>query len=463
MKILTISFFDDNFGDMLIRICFDRLMTVALKNLGVSEDDFTVENMHIKEPDEDKIASADLILFSGGAMFGFNNLGSFDMIDRITSIADEKHIPVVFSSLGINNMHATEESGARLNEILRRKCIRAMSVRESVDAFTPFTDGCDFEIVSVCDPAVWAKHVYRKEVQAAKSAKKRRIVGLNIVRGGLFKANGHSWTLDSEEEYFKRLIALYDEKGIEYRFFTNGSVLDNNSMGYIAKRIGVPDDKLICPDSSRELVTAIAGFDAVMAIRMHSAIISYALDVPSTDLVWNEKIPYFYQNTGYPSRAVKLKNCTPEVMLRMTGELLDDAGFKADDEYLMSLYRYLYTTLGTILNKPCDSPYDFAQVSHLLSLTESGVADDVTDYRTKLSRAHYCYRVLFDADMERRRQLTKLKKEVKALKSQLKDYEEKYEGLEHESEEARSEIDRINRFFPVRVYHKLFGRKKNKK
>lgn len=463
MKILTISFFDDNFGDMLIRICFDRLLTVALKNLGVSENEFTVENMHIKALDEEKVAASDLILFSGGAMFGFNNLGSFDMIDRVTTIADEKHIPVVFSSLGINNMHANEESGARLNKILRRKCVRAMSVRESAEVFAPFTEGCGFDVVSVCDPAVWAKHVYRKEVQAARSAKQPRIVGLNVVRGGLFKANGHKWTLDTEEDYFKKLTAILDEKGIEYRFFTNGSVLDNNSMGYICKRIGVPESKMISPDSTRELVTAIAGFDAVLAIRMHAAIISYALDVPSADLIWNEKIPHFYRSIGYPKRAVKLENCTPEVMLRMTQELLGDSEYHADEGYLMSLYGYLYATLGAILNKPCDSPYDFAQVSHLLSLMESDVSDDVTDYRTKLNRAGYCYRVLFDADMERRRQLSKLKKENKALKAQLKEYEEKYEGLEHESEEARDKIDRINRFFPVRLYHRLFGERKTKK
>lgn len=460
MKILTVSFFDDNFGDMLIRICFDRLLKVALKNLGVDESEYSIENMHIKEIDEEKVTSADLILFSGGAMFGFNNLGSFDAIDRITALAQKKNIPVVFSSLGINNMHADDKSGARLNEILRRSCVRAMSVREAAEVFTPFAEGCSFEVVSVCDPAVWAKHVYRREVQEEKSAKKRRIVGLNVVRGGLFKANGKKWTLDSEEQYYKKLCALFDEKGIEYRFFTNGSVLDNNSMGYIAKRIGIPDDKLITPDSTREVVRAIAGFDAVLAIRMHSAIISYALDVPSIDLVWNEKIPHFYQSIGYPDRALALENCTPEVVLRLTQELLDDRGYKADEGYQMTLYTYLYETLGAILKKPADHPYSFAEVSHMLSMQESGVEDDVLDYRTKLGRSRYCYRTLFDADMERRRQIKSLKKEVKQLKKQIYEYKARYEGLEHESEEAREKLSRINRLLPVRLYHKLFKKKK---
>lgn len=460
MKILTISFFDDNFGDMLIRICFDRLLNVALKNLGISEDDYVVDNMHIKEIDEEKITSADLIIFSGGAMFGFNNLGSFDAIDAITALAEQNSIPVVFSSLGINNMHADEESGAHLNALLRNKCVKAMSVRETAEVFLPFAEGCGFEIESVCDPAVWAKHVYRKEVQQVRSAKKRRIVGLNVVRGGLFKANGKSWTLDTEEQYFKELVALFDSKGIDYCFFTNGSVLDNNSMEYIARRIGVSDDKLICPDSSRELVRAIAGFDAVLAIRMHSAIISYALDIPSIDLVWNEKIPYFYKNIGYPDRALELKYCTPEVVMRMTQELLDDRGFKADPEYLMTLYNFLYKTLGEILNKPADSPYGFADISHLMSLQESGVEDDVTDYRAKLRRGRYCYRALFDADMERRSQIKAQKKEIKELNKQLKALNEKYDNLEKECEEALTKLRKHNNFLPVRVYHKLTGKNK---
>ena len=231
-------------------------------------------------------------------------------------------------------------------------------------------------------------------------------------------------------------------------------------MAYIAKRIGIGSDKLISPDSSRELVRTIAGFDAVLAIRMHAAIISYALDIPSMDLVWNEKIPYFYKNTGYPDRALELELCTPEVVLRMTQELLDDRGFKADEAYLMSLYAFLYRTLGGILKKPADHPYSFAEISHLMGMQESGVGDDVTDYRTKLSRGRYCYQALFDADMERRSQIRSLKKELKEANQRAKEYQEKYDGLAQESEEARNKILRINHLLPVRIYHKLFKKKK---
>lgn len=45
---------------------------------------------------------------------------------------------------------------------------------------------------------------------------------------------------------------------------------------------------------------------------MHSSIISYALDVPSVNLVWNDKIPFFYQNIGYPDRAISIEDWNAE-------------------------------------------------------------------------------------------------------------------------------------------------------
>lgn len=423
MKILTISFFDDNFGDMLIRICFDRLVKVAMRNLGVSENDFVIDNMHIKEIDEEKISSADLILFSGGAMFGFNNLGSFDSIDAITAIAEQKNIPVVFSSLGINNMHADEESGARLNAILKRKCVRAMSVRESADIFIPFAQDCDFEVVSVCDPAVWAKYVYDREIRDVRTVKKPGVVGVNVVRGGLFKANFKDWSLGDEEKYIRDLIALFDENGVEYRLFTNGSVLDTNSMLYIADRLEIPADRLICPDTTKELVRTIAGFDAVLAIRMHAGIISYALDIPSVNLVWNDKIPHFYQSIGYPDRAVELQDHLPEpnaaenpqegslsiaaAMYEKTCALLKDKRYRADERYMMTLYDYLYGTLGKVLSRAADSPYSFDTVSEQMRAQPSGVDDDVADYRKKLARGRYCYQKL--TEREKAQQLRNIK------------------------------------------------------
>ena len=432
MKILTISFFDDNFGDMLIRICFDRLVRVALKNLGIDEAAFTIDNMHIKEIDAARVCGADLILFSGGAMFGINNLGTFEALDTVTAIAEENNIPVVFSSMGINHIHTDPESAAGLNAVLRRRCVRAMSVRENAELFAPFAEGCSFTVQTVCDPAVWTRYVYRREIGEVRAEKKETLVGLNVVRGGLFKANFKEWSLRDEEEYFRTLTALLKENGIAYRLFANGSVLDCNSLQHIADLLEIPGDKVILPDTTRELVRTIAGFDAVAAIRMHAGIISYALDTPSTNLVWNEKIPQFYRSIGYPERAVDPDDdayrtsaaddggssaaALAEKSCRLIVEMLADSGYHADEAYMMTVYRFLHASLGEILKKHGEC-YDFKTVSHLMSLQESGAEDDVTDYRTKLKRSRYCYRILSERSYTMHRRNISLQRYLRRLYS----------------------------------------------
>ena len=53
---------------------------------------------------------------------------------------------------------------------------------------------------------------------------------------------------------------------------------------------------------------------------MHLSIISYALDVPSVNLVWNDKIPFFYQNIGYPDRAISIEDWNAEDVLKRLSE-----------------------------------------------------------------------------------------------------------------------------------------------
>ncbi len=54
-----------------------------------------------------------------------------------------------------------------------------------------------------------------------------------------------------------------EEDGIDYAFYTNGSFLDNNSLLYFAKEYEIPKERIIIPQSTRELVQTIYGFTSV--------------------------------------------------------------------------------------------------------------------------------------------------------------------------------------------------------
>lgn len=486
MKILIISIFDDNFGDMLIRICFERILKTVLKNLNIKDSDYTIDCMPIRQIDEDKIAVCNMIFFPGGGLFGLSYLNLFKYLDVITKIAEENHIPVIFSSLGINNMDATEENEQQLSELLKRSCIKAMSVRENPELFRHYAKDCSFEIVQVCDPAVWTKYVYSQEIKKVRMEKKNnghRTVGINVVRGGLFKANNKAWTLGTEEACLIELKRLLEDEGIAVCFFTNGSSLDNNSMAHFAQKYEIPDEQLVYTHTTRELVETISGFDAVIAIRMHASIISYALDIPSIDLAWNDKILFFYKNIGYPDRAMPLEECTSELVFEKAKMLLEDTDYATEQNYMMSLYRYLYHVLSELLQVDGGSPYSFEEITKELALYGASANDDIIDFRVTIEKGTDRYLSLYTKNIDAEKQIKTLKSDNKNLKSdnknlnsenkklkkQIDDQKKKIAEANKTAEETRKklikeqqesaklkqQLDRINKKFVVRVYRKL--------
>ena len=97
---------------------------------------------------------------------------------------------------------------------------------------------------------------------------------------------------------------------------------------------------------------------------MHLSIISYALDVPSVNLVWNDKIPFFYQNIGYPDRAISIEDWNAEDVLKRLSEMENDSSYTPDKDYLMSLYDFIFSVIRDFIGVSADSfaKYDFEDV-----------------------------------------------------------------------------------------------------
>lgn len=291
MKILIVSFYDDNLGDVLIRVCFENLFRTVLKNLGISKTNYEINKMSLHDIDEDLIKCSDCVFFAGGGLFGLSYLNFFEYLDKIVELAEQNDIPVIFSSMGINNMDVNAETEQKLVNLFKRKNIKSVSVRENIEVFRNYAAGCNFDIVEVCDPAVWCKYIYSKDIENSN----KQTVGINVVRGGLFSDNGKKWGLTKEMNYLNELRILLEENGYDYKFYTNGSVLDNNALRYFKRKYDIPEENVVLVQSTRELVKTVSRFNFVAAIRMHSSIISYSLGIPAINIVWNDKIPWVLQ------------------------------------------------------------------------------------------------------------------------------------------------------------------------
>ena len=169
MKILIAAYFDDNYGDVLIRTCFTQLLKVALHNLDI---EYTLDVMSIMQPNSEQIQTADLIIVPGGAMFGISYLGVTEKIEKILDLADKNGVNVVFSSLGLNYLKHSPENDTRLKALLSRPSIKALSVRDGDEVFRYFADKANYKVRPVCDPAVWSGTVYGADIKKILADKK---------------------------------------------------------------------------------------------------------------------------------------------------------------------------------------------------------------------------------------------------------------------------------------------------
>lgn len=436
MKILIVSFVDDNFGDNIIRICFEKLLRVVLQNLNIEE--YEIRKMPLKEIKEELICDSDMIFFAGGGLLGLSYLDFFYYLDKILEIADRNNIPVVFSSVGVNNMDGGNDD-SELKELLNRKCIKAISVRENLEFFQNYMQDREINICQVCDPALWARYVYDSFLEKEHIKYERDIVGINVVRGGLFKANGKDWKMKDELKYLFDLKQILDANNVDYRFYTNGSVLDNNTLRYFVQEYEIPKDKVIHVHSSSELVKTIAAFSKVYAIRMHSSIITHAFSKPCLSLIWNDKVEKFYQNINRADCAISITEWNAkDLFIKM--EQIGKEVF-LDSEYLMSLYRYLYQVLAENSNS-INEEYSFEVVIKKLKEMKMLIEEDICDYQVKLEKGEKQFLKKFIEARELEKELKEKGKELKAKDKELKAKDKELKDKEKELIKKEKNIEK---------------------
>lgn len=432
LRIVIVSYIDDNFGDNLIRTSFEALLDVALANHGLTHDDYETSRMALKNVDEDLLAGADAIYFAGGGLFGLSYLNFFDHLERITAIAEHHEVPVIFSSMGLNNMGAEDGRVDAISDILKKSCVRALSVRENLPLFEKVVTGAPFEAQQVADPAVWTKYVYGLTDVVPDGA-----LGINVVRGGLFAANQRRWGLTAEMNYLLGLLQTAQAADWRTRLYTNGSLDDNNTLRFFAREHDVVSDQVILPQTTREVVEAIASCSAIASIRMHSSIIAYSFDIPTIALAWNDKLPHFYEAIGHPDRVIPFGEWSPE----RSFQALQRAGLAPErgpgyQEYLMSTYRYIHGTVGDHVLKNHTggtAAYEFSTVADALVRRSHRIDEDEFDLRVKMGKVERAYLQRFISIREKDKKIASLAKRAAKLS-------EKSDASEKSVREARAEI-----------------------
>ena len=291
------------------------------------------------------ILDADAIVFAGGGMIKYK-YETFDFrLTILTEMARKQNIPVAFNAVGVEGYSEDNIRCKKMKKALNSDIIKSITTRDNIELlnekyiFNPniYTD-------KVADSAFWSNEVYK-----VSKDRNSEIVGLGVVRGGIFQDNGISITEEQLLNLWVGIITELDLRSIKWNLFTNGLEADNEFLYRLLEKVdgSARKEELVrIPKNSQELVEIVSGFKKVIACRMHASIISYSLDVPSIGLIWNDKIRMFGETIGHQDRFISHQEFSPKYIVdKLTNMELneEDIDFKNDfrKTTLNSLNRFI--------------------------------------------------------------------------------------------------------------------------
>lgn len=434
----------DNVGDQVIEACDISLLSAVMKNLNqkvkIHSHSAVIITKYMKTKDPADLAEAealmeqsDLVLFGGAPMFNFLYQNFYERTAIIVELAARHETPVLFSAIGVEGYSDTNPKCQRLKKALNLDWVRQITTRDDFEALKNYKENENLVIGKVADPAVFTSTIFAPYKQE-KPADEKKKIGIFVLRQGGFTDNKVDFSKDEATALWLDLVRQLKAKGYDYELLTSGHFADEAFLDHLIRHHGLPENKCVFNiNSPEDLIGKISSFDAVVSCRLHPSIISFALDVPSVGIVWNQKVTGFYDSIGCRDRVFETEGITAEKIVAKLEQIIQD-GVNKDPEFLMSVYNTLFYGIRDALELSDQTePYDYEEL--LLQLPPyagTSVKEQQEKLQRKFRRAYGAYNSRVDT--------------IKSLKKKIT-------KLEADNQQLRGK-------FIYRCYKKLFGKKK---
>lgn len=258
-------------------------------------------------PNYEVISACDAIVFAGGGIIKLNSL-KFDfprLIDNITILADRYSIPVLFVGVGVEDTVYDEEGYLLMQRALNRSCVKVISVRENVEAMQNYILNPAVKVINAADPALFAKEAY--ELPPAKADS--RTIGVGVVNFVNWEREGYPVSKAKLLTFYANLFQELERRGYDWKIFCNGVVGDDRFLQDVcAMNPEYAAHRIKRPETDTEWLETMQGFSGIIAPRLHTNIVAYALGIPCVALVWDQKIKAFADSVKNPAFAPKQFN-----------------------------------------------------------------------------------------------------------------------------------------------------------
>ncbi len=317
VKILLVQTANMNFGDEVIGANNDFLLRKAIGSRPCD-----ILHYSISSRDIGQLKYVDAVVFAGGILKATNEK-FWIYIPELIQEAQKLGVPVFLNGIGVEPAIPGDERSEALKEAVNLPVVKGISVRDDLDLLkSDYMVDPDIPLYRVTDSAVWSRWAYGIKVDKALKQSRRQI-GVGIVRERLFADYGHpEMTRDKQIAFWTGVVRELEQKGLPWVLFTNGDRNDELFADEILETVG-HGEKLPTPRNADELVARISRMRGVIAGRMHSNIIAYALGVPSVGFVWNRKLRFWSERIGCPERFFSVEEMDPQRMVEVLEETLD--------------------------------------------------------------------------------------------------------------------------------------------
>ncbi|MGN1168372.1 MAG: polysaccharide pyruvyl transferase family protein [Lachnospiraceae bacterium] len=333
LKILMVQTMNMNLGDTILadNDCFLMKKAMGLRNCDLLR-------YSISSRDFSQVKYVDAVVFAGG-IIKCTNENFWLYMPEIIREAQKYDVPVFLSAIGVEKFYLNDERSVALKEAINLPCVKGISVRDDIETLKKdYLKNSNIKTYSVYDPAVWCAHTYKKHLDL--KSKKEECVGLGITREKLFSDYGNPQIdRDYQLNFWKGIINELDKRNVKWKVFTNGDTYDEIFAKEVLAFVG-HGEKVPAPKDGVSLVKDISQFTSVIAGRMHSNIVSFALQIPSIGFVWNQKLRFWGEKIGYSERFIDCDDLTSENVIAAWEKAVKE-GCVLKEEYKEGVYNAL--------------------------------------------------------------------------------------------------------------------------
>ena len=272
----------------------------------------------------------DAVIVAGGGLIKYRYLKHLPRgIIQVIRRCEDMKIPVMISGVGIEDGASIARGDTRgkrlLLDALRSDVVKCITTRDDLDFLRTVAEQSDAVIARVADPACSVARFIPRDTEKKEGEGRR--VGIGVPRYDLFKDNGIDLGGEKVVKLYADLYRELEKRGYECCFFSNGLVPDEDFIDRVESFMKRSDPSLQPERIPRQetvegILKMISGFDGVIAARLHASIISYSYGIPAAAMVWNKKIPFFYERIGHPERAVRMNELDAETLVTRLEEAM---------------------------------------------------------------------------------------------------------------------------------------------